>query len=83
MMHLLFPLGHWTLPVVGLGVLLSSLSSESKKASNKQDHDDECHCGLPHCQGHAVVTDDDGKQYVEFTREQYDSLPMDSRAKKV
>jgi hypothetical protein len=35
---------------------------------------DGCLCGLPGCQGHTAVTDEDGQQYVEFTREQYDFI---------
>jgi hypothetical protein len=35
---------------------------------------DGCLCGLPGCQGHPAVTDEDGQQYVDFTREQYDLI---------
>jgi hypothetical protein len=35
---------------------------------------DGCLCGLPDCPGHPAVTDEDGQQYVEFTREQYDLI---------
>jgi hypothetical protein len=35
---------------------------------------DDCLSGLPACQGHPAVTDENGQQYVEFTREQFDVI---------
>jgi hypothetical protein len=35
---------------------------------------DGCLCGLPGCQGHPAVTDENGEQYIEFTREQFDVI---------